>query len=69
MTDKRGAAKRLAASITLGMVSAQLVGGPNDQLLAHFPLYAKPLMKGLVAIAFSFNGYSIARLARRRPQA
>ncbi len=69
MTDERGESKRLAVSIAVGMVAAQIVGGPNDQFLAHLPFYATPLIKGLVAGVFSLIGYSIAGLAWRRPQA
>ena len=69
MTDERGEAKRLAVSIAIGMVAAQIVGGPNDQFLAHLPFYAMPLIKGLVAGAFSLIGYSIAGWAWRRPPA
>ena len=69
MTDERSEAKRLAVSIAVGMVAAQIVGGPNDQFLAHLPFYATPLIKGLVAGAFSLIGYSVAGWAWRRPQA
>ena len=69
MTDERGESKRLAVSIAVGMVAAQIAGGPNDQFLAHLPFYATALIKGLVAGVFSLIGYSIAGCAWRRPQA
>ena len=69
MTDERREAKRLAVSIAVGMVAAQIAGGPNDQFLAHVPLYATALIKGLVAGVFSLIGYSVAGWAWRRPQA
>lgn len=69
MTDERSEAKRLAVAIAVGMVAAQIVGGPNDQFLAHLPFYATPLIKSLVAGAFSLIGYSVAGWAWRRPQA
>ena len=37
MTDDRMESKRLAVSIAVGMVAAQIAGGPNDQFLAHLP--------------------------------
>jgi hypothetical protein len=38
------------------MVAAQVVCGPNDQLLARLPFYATPVIKELVAGAFSLIG-------------
>ena len=42
MTDERSEAKRLAVAIAVGMLAAQIVGGPNDRFLAHLPFYATP---------------------------
>ncbi len=69
MADERGESKRLAVSMAVGMFAAQVVGGPNDRFLAHLPIYAKPLIKGVVAGVASLIGYSIAGWAWRRPQA
>lgn len=69
MTDEHSEAKRLAVSIAVGMVAAQIVGGPNHQFLANLPFYATPLIKGLAAGACSLIGYYLAGWAWRRPQA
>jgi hypothetical protein len=56
MTDEHRESKCLGVSIALGILAATMVGGPNEQFLAHVPFYAKPLLKGLVAGAFSSIG-------------
>ncbi len=60
MTDEHRESKCLGVSIALGILAATMVGGPNEQFLAHVPFSAKPLLKGLVAGAFSSIGYPLA---------